>query len=353
MKSYRWLGLVAGIFAVTLFALAQNGSDHPDGYHVATTVTLPGHGWDYMDIDVPRQRLYVSAGEQEDVLDAQTYKLVGTVAGLKGTHGAGISDKDGHGFTSNGGDNSMTEFDLQTLAKIKDIPLPIARPDGIIYDPATDRIFASNHARQPEHSQAVEVDAKTGAVVGTIDLPGQASEFAAADGRGHIFNNMEDTSVELEIDAKTLKILHQWPLAPCKNPSGLAMDRASHRLVIGCHNNMMAFMNSDTGQIVATVPIGSGVDATRFDPGTKLAFSSNGSGAGTITVAHEDSPDHWSVVGNVTTETGARTMEVDPKTHTLFTVTAKFAPPKPGATGYARFRGTMIPDSFHLIVIPQ
>ncbi|MGH9394767.1 MAG: YncE family protein [Terriglobales bacterium] len=373
MAQTRFLGsgLVMGLAlgGLVLLAAAQTGGDRPDGYHVTGTVALPGGGWDYLGIDTPARRLYVSASTQEDVLDADTLKLVGTVADLKGTHGVAISDQDGHGFTSNGGGNSMTMFDLKTLAAIKEIPLPIQRPDGIIYDPATDRVFAFNHARAPEHCQAVAVDAKTGAVVGTIELPGEASEYAVADGRGHVYNNMEDTSVELEIDARTLKITQQWPLAPCKNPSGLDMDRKTRRLVIGCHNGMMAFMNADTGAIVATVPIGGGVDANRFDPALKLAFSSNGGGRGadgapapaTITVAHEDGPDHWTVVGNIPTEAGARTMEVDTKTHRLFTVTAKYEPPPPqpagaqaAAGGRGRgFRRQMVPGSFHLIVISK
>src|SRR6185312_15084335 len=317
MSKLRWVGLGLGVLAVCLLAGAQSGSDRPGGYHVGQSVTLPGGGgWDYLGIDVPGRRIYVSASTEEDVVNADTFQVVGKVEGLKGTHGVAISGKDGHGFTSNGGGNSMTEFDLKTLATIKEIPLPIQRPDGIIYDPATDRVFA--------------------------------------------YNNMEDSSVEIEIDAKTLKITHQWPLAPCEGPSGLAMDTQTRRLFIGCHNGMMAMMNADTGAIVATVPIGPGVDANRFDEGTKLAFISNGGGTGTITVAHEDSPGKLTLVGNIPTEAGARTMELDPKTHTLFTVTAKFepAPPRPAGEAAPAGRGRgprrqMVAGSFHLLVIPN
>src|SRR6185312_11152612 len=356
MSKLRWVGLGLGVLAVCLLAGAQSGSDRPGGYHVGQSVTLPGGGgWDYLGIDVPGRRIYVSASTEEDVVNADTFQVVGKVEGLKGTHGVAISGKDGHGFTSNGGGNSMTEFDLKTLATIKEIPLPIQRPDGIIYDPATDRVFAFNH-----DSKAVAVDAKTGEVAGTVDLPSKASEYAVADGRGHVYNNMEDSSVEIEIDAKTLKITHQWPLSPCEGPSGLAMDTQTRRLFIGCHNGMMAMMNADTGAIVATVPIGPGVDANRFDEGTKLAFSSNGGGTGTITVAHEDSPGKLTLVGNIPTEAGARTMELDPKTHTLFTVTAKFepAPPRPAGEAAPAGRGRgprrqMVAGSFHLLVIPN
>lgn len=348
MSFSRGMGLGVALLALGALVAAQGSSDRPAGYHVTDTVALPGAGWDYLGIDTAAHRLYVSAGSQEDVIDTRTNKLVGTVEGLKGTHGVGISDRDGHGFTSNGGSNSSTEFDLKTLKVIKDIPLPIQRPDGIIYDPASDRIFYFNH-----DSAAAAVDAKTGAVAGTVTLPSKAAEFAAADGRGHVFDNMEDSSQEIEIDSHTLKITHTWPLAPCTSPSGLAIDAAHHRLFVGCHNKMMAIVNSDNGAVVATVPIGTGVDATRFDPGTQLAFSSNGDG--TITVIHEDSPDQYTLVGNIPTERGARTMEVNPATHTLYTVTAKFMPMAPEPAGAPRRfrRPAMVPGSFHLIVIQK
>lgn len=348
MSASRWVGLGLMFVAAGAMSFAQTGSERPAGYHVTTTVDLPGGFWDYLGIDVPAHRLYVSAGTQEDVINTRNNKLVGTIEGLKGTHGVGISDRDGHGFTSNGGSNSSTEFDLKTLKVIKEIPLPIQRPDGIIYDPASDRIFYFNH-----DSQAAAVDAKTGEVVGTVQLPSRAAEFAAADGRGHVFDNLEDSSQEIEIDSHTLKITHTWPLAPCQGPSGLAMDAAHHRLFVGCHNKLMAILNSDDGTVVATVPIGTGVDATRFDPGTQLAFSSNGEG--TITVMHEDSPDKYTLVGNIPTERGARTMEVDPDSHTLYTVTAKFKPLPPQPAGAPRQfrRPEMVPGSFHLIVIQK
>ncbi|MGH9416897.1 MAG: YncE family protein [Terriglobales bacterium] len=366
MKNLNLVAMSLGLVAVAGLAAAQSGQSSPDGYHVAKTVSIPnpGGGWDYLGIDTPARRLYVSAGAQEDVINADTYQLEGTVSGLQGTHGVAISDRDGHGFTSNGGSNSMTEFSLKTLKTIKVIPLPIPRPDGIIYDPATDRIFAFNHAQK--NALAVAVDAKTGKVAGTITLPSRAAEYAAADGRGHVFDNMEDSSQEIEIDAHTLKIIHTWPLAPCEGPSGLAIDAAAHRLFVGCHNKLMAIVNSDTGKVVATEPIGGGVDATRFDPGTKLAFSSNGSDNGSITVIHEDSPDSYTVVGNIPTQSGARTMEVDTQTHTLFTVTAKYeprppAPPASASAGGARSgrgrgryqRRKMVPGSFSLLVIPK
>ncbi len=360
MTKKAGLGLGLGVLAVVALAGAQAGADAPAGYHVAKTVPLQNSGgWDYLGIDTPARRLYISAGSAEVVVNADTDQVEGEVTGLQGTHGVGISDRDGHGFTSNGGSSSFTMFDLKTLKTLKVIPSPIPHPDGIFYDPAPDRSLGSTH--NANGAEGVFLDAKTGAVTGTVKLPGKASEYAVADGRGHVYNNIEDTSIEVELDARTAKILRQWPLAPCKNPSGLSMDTATRRLVVGCHNNLLAFVNADTGQVVGTVPIGGGVDATRFDPGAKLAFSSNGAGGGSITVAHEDSPNHFRLLGNIPTEAGARTMEVDTQTHTLFTVTAKFEPaPPPPAGAPARGRGgrgfmrrRMVPGSFHLIVIPK
>src|SRR6185312_7548486 len=189
--------MTLGIARAGAQAAPDKGSARPAGYQVDRTVTLPDSGgWDYLGFDNGARKLYVSAGSQEDVLDADSLKLVGTVGGLQGTHGVAVAEKDGHGFTSNGGSASFTMFDLKTLQTLKEIPLPIQRPDGIIYDPASDRVFAFNHT-----AQAVAVDAETGEVVGTVALPSKASEYAVADGRGHIFNNLEDSSVELEIDA--------------------------------------------------------------------------------------------------------------------------------------------------------
>ncbi|MGH9468576.1 MAG: YncE family protein [Terriglobales bacterium] len=344
MRYLRFFGLAVAALAMVTLAGAQDAppASRPDGYHVVKTIPLNNsHGWDYMDIDTAKQRLYVSASTKEIVLNARTYAVIGTIPGLKGTHGVGISDRDNHGFTSNGGGNDSTEFNLRTLRVIKTIPLPIQRPDGIIYDPASDRIFYFNH-----DSHAAAVNAADGTVAGTILLPTRAAEFAAADGRGHVFDNLESSSQEIEINSRTLKVMHVWPLAPCTSPSGLAIDRASHRLFVGCDNHLLAVVNSDNGKVVTTVPIGGGVDATRFDPKTKLVFSSNGED-GTITVIHEDSPDQYTVVGNVPTARGARTMEVDTTTGTLFTVTAKFEPRKPGQP---RYRRTMVPGSFELIV---
>lgn len=341
MRKLILLVLAAAVAAAA--AQAPGGSSTPANYRLVKTVPLNNNGfWDYFGMDQPNRRLYVSAGTKEIIVNADTYAVEGEIGGLSGTHGVAVDTGDEHGFTSNGGSNSSTEFDLKSLRVIKNIPLPIQRPDGFVYDPATNRVFFFNH-----DSHAAAVDASTGAVLGSILLPSKDAEFAAADGRGHVFDNLEDSSQEIEIDARTLKILHTWPLAPCQHPSGLAIDPYSMRLFVGCHNNMMAIVNANDGKVITTIPIGGGVDATRFDPKFKLAFSSNGGDGGTITVVHEDSPDHYTLLGNIPTEPGARTMELDPETHKLFTMTARFEPPVPGQP---RYRRKLIPGSFHLLV---
>ncbi|MGE5327042.1 MAG: YncE family protein [Deltaproteobacteria bacterium] len=313
------------------------------GYHLLKQVHLGGEGfWDYMTMDGQARRLYITHGTHVMVLDADSYQVVGDIPDTQGVHGVALAPEFGRGFTSNGRTATVTIFDLKSLKKIGEAKTEEG-PDGILYDPASKRVFTFNG---PANSTTA-IDAATGHVAGSVALGGRP-EFAVADGEGHLFNNLEDKSEVVEIDSRGLKVVNRWPLAPCESPSGMAMDTEHRRLFIGCHNQMMAVMNADSGKVVATVPIGRGVDANRFDPRTQLAYSSNGDG--TVTVVHEDSPDKYSVIENVQTERGARTMEIDPQTHRIFTVTAQFGeapPPKPGE----RFsRPPILPDSFELLV---
>lgn len=327
---------VAG-FLVSLGAAAARAAD----YHQIKKVALGGEGfWDYLGFDPGARRLYISHSTHVMVLDADSYQVVGDILDTQGVHGIAIAEKFGRGFTSDGRANQVTIFDLKTLKTIGTVKTGEG-PDGIIYDPASERVFTFNgHA-----GTSTAIDAATGNVAGTIELGGDP-EFAAADGRGHVYNNLENKSEVLEIDSHSLKILNRWPLAPCESPSGMAIDARHHRLFIGCHNKMMAIMDADTGKVIATPPIGQGVDANRFDPATDLAFSSNGDG--TLTVVHESSPRKFAVVQNVETERGARTMELDPKTHRVFLVTAKFGPPPAGQRW-----PSIVPGSFTLLVYGQ
>ena len=342
-------------------------SDKVAGYHVLATVPLPDEGfWDYLGIDQPNHHLFVSHGNEVLVLSTGSHELIGKLSPTPRSHGVVVSDKDGHGFTSNSGNSSgkegvssFTEFDAKTLRIIKEVILPIGGSDGIVYDPATDRVFGLTHGKKD-----VAVDAATGEVAGVVEIPG-AAESAAADGKGHLYNVMEDLNVLVDIDTKALKVVNQWPLAPCVGPSGVAMDTKSHRIFIGCHGGgdetgVMVVFNPDAGKVVATLPLGGrGNDAVRFDPGVKRAFASQGEGD--ITIVREESPDKFTLVGNVKTESGARTMECDTSNHTLYSVTAKFSPPTANAAppavaergGRGRFRGQMVPGSFTLLVIPN
>jgi DNA-binding beta-propeller fold protein YncE len=367
---------IAGVAAAAVACLAAQEASAPAappmsenvaGYHLANNISLPDEGfWDYLGIDEQNHHLFVSHSNEILVISTETNQVVTKLSPTPGSHGVAISHKDGHGFTSNSGNSSgqqgvssFTEFDPKTLEIIKQVILPIGGSDGIVYDPASDRVFGLTHGKKD-----VAVDAATGEVAGVVEIPG-AAESAAADGKGHLYNVMEDLNVLVEIDTKSLKVVNQWPLAPCTGPSGVDMDTKTRRIFIGCHGGgdntgVMVVFDPDAGKVVATLPIGGrGNDAVRFDPRAKLAFASEGEGD--ITIVREDSPDKYTVLGNVKTEPGARTMECDSSTHTLYSVTAKFGPPPPpdpnapppgeGRGGRGRGRGQMLPGSFTLLVI--
>jgi len=301
--------LLAGL-AITLGA-AANLSPSDGGYALIKKIPIAGQGsFDYLAVDESARRLYVSHGTQVEVLDIDTLNLVGNVPKTPGVHGIAIAPDSGRGFVSNGQTSTVTIFDLKTLKPIADVPAG-RKPDAIIYDPATARVFAFNG----QSNSATAIDAATGTVAGTVDLGG-GPEFAAADGTGFVFNNLEDQSQVLKINSRTLKVEQRWPTAPCSSPSSMAIDRANHRLFLGCRSKVMAVMNADTGKIITTLPIGDHVDATAFDPQTKLIFNSNGEG--TVTIIRQEDADKYSPVETVKTLPRAKTMALDPKTHRLF-----------------------------------
>jgi YVTN family beta-propeller protein len=315
--------LVATYLGLIALAGSLLGQPGPSGYHLVKTVKLPGPGgWDYLAIDPQSRRLFVSRETRVAVLDADTGDAVGDIADTPGVHGIAIAADLGRGFTSNGETNSVTIFDLKTLKAITQVPTG-KEPDAIVYDPASHRVFAMN----ADGASATVIDASTGKVAGEVKLPG-GPEFAVADGHGAVFVNIRRKSELVAIDSQNLKLANEWPLAPCKSPSGLAMDLEHARLFVGCDNKMMAVVDAKSGKVIATVPTGDGTDANRFDAGAGLAFSPNGDSE-TLTVVREDSPDKYTVVENVKTAEGARTMEVDPKTHNVYLVTAKLVPSKP------------------------
>jgi WD40 repeat protein len=269
-------------------------------------------------------------------------KVVGEIPDTAGVHGIALSPGSGNGFTSNGQAGTVSIFDLKTLQVVGHAPTGM-NPDAIVYDPATKRVFTMNG----RSGDITAIDAVTGSVVGTTPVGGKL-EFAVADGAGHLYVNVETKSEVVQFDAKNLVVTAHWPLAPCTNPTGLAIDVKNHRLFSGCANKMMAVIDSDSGKVIATPPIGVGVDSNQFDPGTGFAFASNG--GGTLTVVHEDSPTQFSVVEDVPTQAGARTMALDPKTHEVFLVTAEFTPPPAPTADNPHPRGGMVPESFVVLV---
>ncbi|MGB2602012.1 MAG: YncE family protein [Candidatus Sulfotelmatobacter sp.] len=287
-----------------------------EGYNITKKIPIPGQGsWDYLTVDESARHLYVSHGTQVEVLDVDSESIVGNIPKTPGVHGIAIAADLGRGFVSNGQASNVTIFDLKTLKPITDVPTG-QKPDAIIYDPASSRVFAFNGGS----NSVTAIDAASGKVAGTIDLGG-GPEFAVADGNGFVYNNLEDESLVLKIDSRNLTVEQRWPTAPCASPSSIAMDRANRRLFVGCRSKVMAVMNADSGKVITTLPIGDHVDATAFDPETKLIFNSNGEG--TITVIREESPDKYSVVETVKTLPRAKTMALDLKTHRLFLSTTE------------------------------
>ena len=333
------------LFSISVSLAAVAIAAAAPGYHVIKTHKLGGEGgWDYLTVDASARRFYISRGTHVIVLDADSGKNVGDIPDTPGVHGIALAPELGKGFVSNGREGTVTIFDMKTLAPSGSKAKAGENPDAILYDPATKRVFTFNGRSH----DSTAIDAESGKVLGTIQLDGKP-EFAASDAKGEIFVNIEDKSELTVIDPAKLEVKTKWPLAPCTEPSGLAMDRQHRRLFVGCDNKMMAVVDADSGKVLATPAIEEGVDATAFDDETGLAFASCGEGV--ITVIKEESPEKFSVVENAKTEPGARTMALDTKTHDLFTVTAKFGPPPPTTADNPHPRRTILPDTFEVLVL--
>jgi len=314
-------------------------------FHVEKTWRIGGNGgWDYLTADPGAHRLYIARGNRVQVIDTDTGKLLGEMGGMGGTHGIVLDTNGRIGYVSDGGDNVVRAFDRTTLKVTASIPAG-KNPDGIVFDPATSRVFAFNG----RSNSATVIDTATNRVLRTIPLPGKP-EFPVSDGQGNIYDNIESKSEIVRIDAHSFKVTATWPLAPCQSPSGLAIDRAHHRLFSVCHNKVMAVVNTNTGHVVATVPIGNGPDASRYDSQRRLVFSSNGED-GTLTVVKEYSANRYTPVQTLTTEKGARTMAIDPSTGTIYLVTAKFGPPPPATAAHPHPWRTVLPGTFVVLVV--
>ena len=329
------LGVVLGIgFPSATFA----------GYTAANKIPLPGDGgWDYFTADAPARRLYATHGDRVQVLDLDTFALVGTIAPLAGIHGVALAPDLGRGFISNGKTSTLTVFDLKTLRILATWPAGGKKPDAILYDAATKRVCSFNGT-----SDNVTVfDAATGQLLSTIALGG-GPEFPAADGTGHVFVNIEDNNEIVRLDLRALTVTAHWSLSPTGGPSALAFDATHHRLFAGCRSQQLVVVNSDTGAVVARLPIGKGVDAASFLAAKGLVFVSNGDG--TLNIFRQIDPDHYASVETVTTAPGARTHAVDAATGRVFLGSAHYLPAPAATPEQPHPRAPIEPGSFQVLV---
>ncbi|MGA2186868.1 MAG: YncE family protein [Bryobacteraceae bacterium] len=320
--------------------LAQSSSS----YRVTHTYTLGGDGsWDYIVSDSPNHRLFIARQNRVMVVDEDSGTLLGEVAGIQGAHGTALAEAAGHGFATSGHDQSVIMFDLKTLKVLGRIPAA-EDADAIIFDSASNRVFTFNG---DAHSSTV-IDPRAGTLITNVPLGGKP-EYGASAGDGKVYANLTDTSEVVEIDAKTATVTRRWSTAPCRQPVSMALDATHHRLFSGCRSGVMAVSDFQAGKVVATLPIGTGVDGAGYDADSGNAFASNANG--TLTVIHQDTPDRYHVVDNVPTPPGSRNMGFDPTNHRVFIVSAKFGSVPAGAPG--RGRPPVLPGSFAVMVIER
>ncbi len=328
----------------SMFLLIAGTALAAEGYHVLSTIKIGGQGfWDYLTMDTVNRRLYVSNATRVVVVDPDAGKVVGEIPDTQGVHGIAIADKLNKGYVSDGRTNDVTIFDLKSLKVLGKVEMTGTNPDAIIYEPKSERVYTFNG----RSNDATAIDAKTDKIVTTIPMGGKP-EFAAVDGTGHIFVNIENTGEIAEIDAAQAMVTLRASIKPCEEPSGLAIDTKKSVLFSVCGNKMMAVTDAKTLKVIATPEIGQGPDAAAFDPGTGEAFSSNGRD-GTLTIVKEVR-GKWETVDTVKTEPFARTMTLDPKTHRIYLSSAEAGGPPPGG-GEKKGRPSMVPDSFHLVVV--
>jgi len=314
-------------------------------YKVVARQPLEGDGgWDYLTLDPAARLLYIAHATQVLIFNLDQKKIVGTIANTPGVHGVALAPALQRGFTSNGKENTVTVFDLATHAEIARIPVAGQNPDAIVFDSASGKVFTFNGRSK----DASVIDPPSAKVIGHIALGGKP-EFAVADDQGMLYDDLEDQSQVVQINTKDLSVKHRWPVAPCEEPSSLAIDAAHRRLFVGCGNQKMAVVNADDGHVLTTLPIGDHVDATVFDPKSGMIFNSNGDG--TLTVIHEEDPDHYRVVDNVATQKGARTVALDPQTHRIYLVTAQFGAAPAATPAQPHPRPAIVPGTFTLLTV--
>jgi len=329
--------VAAALVLTALCSIAQTPS-----YRVTHTYPLGGEGsWDYIVPDPPNHRLFIARQNRVMVVDESSGNLLGEVTGIHGAHGTAIAAASGHGFATSGNDQSVLMFDLKTFKVLGRVPAA-EDADAILFDGASNRVFTLNG---DAHSSTV-IDPSAGKLITNIPLGGKP-EYGVSAADGKVYANLTDTSEVVEIDAKAAAVARRWSTAPCKQPVAMAIDTAHHRLFSGCRSGLMAISDYQAGRVVATVPIGSGVDGAGFDGASGDVFASNADG--TLTVIHQDTADEYRVVENIQTPPGSRNMGLDPTNHRVFVASAKFGPVPAGGRG----RGPVLPGSFALMVIDR
>jgi DNA-binding beta-propeller fold protein YncE len=322
-----------------------NGQMKSPAYKIVNRFHIEGDGgWDYLSVDEPSGRIFISHGTEVNVVNEKDGKLLGTIHDTRGVHGIAIAPDLNKAFISDGMDSSVTVIDLKTLAFKNKVNVTGHNPDAILYDPFSHRVFAYNG----RSSNATVIDGSTEKVLGTIKLDGKP-EFSVTDGNGKVYVNIEDKSEIQCINPVTLKVEQTWSIAPGEEPSGLALDNENHRLFSVCSNQMMVVVDAESGKVIKTLPTGNGTDGAAFDPILKRAYSSNGEG--TMTVVQEVNPDEYRVLENVPTQQGARTITVDKKTHHLFLSTAEYGPVPEKTASNPRPRPPVKPGTFTLLDI--
>ena len=342
--SGSWMMLGVGLMAAAI-AEGAAGNSKPA---VLQHWQLGGDGgWDYLTLDPDKDRLFLSRATRVDVISTGSGKLIGSIPDTQGVHGIALAPALNRGYTSNGRANSVTVFDLDTLKVIQEAKIPGRNPDAILYEPSGKHVFTFNGASK----DITVLDASSMAVVATIPVPDKP-EFAAEDGAGQIFVNIEsDPGKIVVIDTKNFKVKDTWPLSGCNSPSGLALDDTHHRLFSVCDGKVMAVTNAENGKQVALVPIGEHPDAAAYDKKHGIVYSSNGEG--TLSVVRQNSADRYTVAETVPTQRGARTMALDAKTGKVFLATADFGPAPAPTAEQPHPRPTVIPGSFVVLVVGE
>jgi DNA-binding beta-propeller fold protein YncE len=332
------------LFALALLAFVGAPAMHA-GYHVAGRIHVGGPGgWDYAAVDSAARRLYVTHDDSVVVVDTDTLKVVGQVGECHGMGGVALAPELNRGYAANGADDTVTVFALDTLKPLAHWRATGKRPNQILFEPATRRVFTFNSTGR----NATVFDAVSGDVLGTIELDGR-TEFPVVDGKGMIYESLKDKATEVAIDARTLKVTATYSLAPHSEPAGISMDPVRRRLFIGCRSKSLVVLDADTGKIVQALPIGEGNDAVTFDPLSRLVFASNGDG--TLDLIRVGDNDRYTMLEKVTTEYGARTLAFDPKTRRLFLPTSDFgAAPAPTAENPNPQREA-VPNTFRILVL--